>query len=42
VSPGEFYGPDGSHHVRLAVVQPTERIRLVADRLASSRASAEA
>jgi len=42
VSPGEFYGPDGSGHVRLAVVQPTERIRLVADRLASSRASAGA
>ena len=33
VSPGDFYGPDGSGHVRLAVVQPDERIELVATRL---------
>ena len=31
VSPGEFYGADG--HVRVAVVQPDERIELVAERL---------
>ncbi|MGA0218436.1 MAG: aminotransferase class I/II-fold pyridoxal phosphate-dependent enzyme [Ilumatobacteraceae bacterium] len=36
VSPGEFYGDDGASYVRVAVVQPTERIQLVADRLAGS------
>ncbi len=34
VSPGEFYGPDGARFVRVAVVQPDDRIQLVADRLA--------
>lgn len=33
VSPGEFYGPDGSGFVRLAVVQPDDRLDLVAQRL---------
>jgi aspartate/methionine/tyrosine aminotransferase len=33
VSPGEFYGPAGAAHVRIAVVQPDERIALVARRL---------
>ncbi len=33
VSPGEFYGPDGSSFVRVAVVQPDSQIQLVADRL---------
>ncbi len=33
VSPGEFYGADGSGFVRLAVVQPDERLALVARRL---------
>ena len=33
VSPGEFYGTDGAGHVRLAVVQPTERLQLAVDRL---------
>jgi succinyldiaminopimelate transaminase len=32
-SPGEFYGPAGSGHVRIAAVQPTERLHLVAERL---------
>jgi len=32
-SPGEFYGPDGAEHVRLAVVQPDEQLELVARRL---------
>ena len=36
VSPGEFYGPDGTDFVRVAVVQPDERINLVARRLAST------
>lgn len=36
VSPGEFYGPAGAHHVRIAVVQPDDRIALVAERLASA------
>jgi aspartate/methionine/tyrosine aminotransferase len=33
VSPGDFYGSAGSAYVRVAVVQPEERIALVADRL---------
>jgi len=33
VSPGEFYGPAGSGHVRVAMVQPDERLELVARRL---------
>jgi aspartate/methionine/tyrosine aminotransferase len=33
VSPGEFYGPAGADRVRIAVVQPDERIELVAARL---------
>jgi succinyldiaminopimelate transaminase len=33
VSPGDLYGPDGAAHVRIAVVQPTERLALVAERL---------
>lgn len=33
---GEFYGPAGSGHVRIAVVQPDDRIALVARRLAAA------
>ena len=33
VSPGEFYGPLGAGFVRIAVVQPDDRIDLVAERL---------
>lgn len=33
VSPGDFYGPDAGSHVRIALVQPVERIELVARRL---------
>ena len=33
VSPGEFYGPAGAGHVRIALVQPDDRIELVAQRL---------
>jgi aspartate/methionine/tyrosine aminotransferase len=33
VSPGDFYGPDGAGHVRIAVVQPDDRIDLVGRRL---------
>ncbi|MEQ1787408.1 MAG: succinyldiaminopimelate transaminase [Acidimicrobiales bacterium] len=33
VSPGEFYGPAGAGHIRVAMVQPDDRIALVADRL---------
>ncbi len=33
VSPGEFYGEQGAGFVRMAMVQPDERIRLVAKRL---------
>ena len=37
VSPGEFYGDGGRRFVRAAVVQPDDRIQLVADRLRSAR-----
>ena len=33
VSPGEFYGSATDDHVRVAVVQPDDRIELVAQRL---------
>ncbi len=33
VSPGEFYGPEGAGFVRVAVVQPDDRLELVARRL---------
>jgi aspartate/methionine/tyrosine aminotransferase len=33
VSPGEFYGPAGAGYVRVAMVQPRERLELVASRL---------
>ncbi len=36
VSPGEFYGPDGAAFVRVAVVQPDDRIQLVAERLSAA------
>jgi aspartate/methionine/tyrosine aminotransferase len=36
VSPGEFYGERGAGHVRIAVVQPDDRLELVSRRLASS------
>lgn len=36
VSPGEFYGQAGAGHVRIAMVQPDDRIELVARRLTES------
>ena len=33
VSPGEFYGPGGAGFVRVAAVQPDDRIELIAERL---------
>jgi len=33
VSPGDIYGPAGAGYVRLAMVQPLERLELVAERL---------
>lgn len=36
VSPGSLYGPGGDRFVRIAVVQPMERLRLVEERLARS------
>jgi succinyldiaminopimelate transaminase len=36
VSPGEFYGVDGTNFVRVAVVQPDDKIELVARRLAAA------
>ena len=35
VSPGEFYGPAGSSHVRLAMVRPDEQLELLRARLAA-------
>jgi succinyldiaminopimelate transaminase len=35
-SPGEAYGPLGAGYLRLAVVQPMERLKLVAERLESA------
>ena len=32
-SPGDFYGPAGSGHVRLAMVQPDDQLEVVARRL---------
>jgi aspartate/methionine/tyrosine aminotransferase len=40
VSPGDLYGPDGAAFVRVAVVQPMERLALVAERLSRLRATA--
>ena len=39
VSPGEFYGPDGADHVRIAAVQPLERLALLGERLRSTGAA---
>ncbi len=36
VSPGDFYGPGGEGYVRIAVVQPDDRIELAATRLADA------
>ncbi len=36
VSPGEFYGESGKHHVRIAVVQPDARVALAASRVGVS------
>ncbi|MFV0523802.1 MAG: aminotransferase class I/II-fold pyridoxal phosphate-dependent enzyme [Acidimicrobiales bacterium] len=33
VSPGEFYGPQGAGHVRIAVVQPDDQLALAAARV---------
>jgi aspartate/methionine/tyrosine aminotransferase len=33
VSPGDFYGAGGANNVRVAVVQPDEKIELLARRL---------
>lgn len=33
VSPGEFYGPAAADHVRIAAVQPLDRLRLAMERL---------
>ena len=33
VSPGEFYGPQGAHHFRVAAVAPDDRIEMVARRV---------
>jgi succinyldiaminopimelate transaminase len=39
-SPGELYGPTGMNYVRIAVVQPTERLQLAADRLIAAESVA--
>jgi aspartate/methionine/tyrosine aminotransferase len=40
VAPGDFYGPAGAGHVRLAMVAPEDRLELVACRLALAAAAA--
>ena len=40
VSPGDLYGPAGSGFVRVAVVQPLDRLELVGERLAGRLVSA--
>lgn len=42
VAPGDLYGTGGDAHVRIAVVQPDERIALVAERLAAAGAQSGA
>ncbi|HEY2214560.1 MAG TPA: hypothetical protein VGH31_05850, partial [Acidimicrobiales bacterium] len=37
VSPGDLYGDGGAGFVRVAVVQPMERLELVAERLLAAR-----
>jgi succinyldiaminopimelate transaminase len=37
VSPGEFYGPHGAEHFRVAAVQPDDRIELAAHRVGLGR-----
>ena len=36
VSPGDLYGEAGAGHLRVAVVQPSDRLRLVGERLAGT------
>ena len=38
VSPGDLYGAAGADHVRIALVQPLERLELAVDRLAHASA----
>jgi succinyldiaminopimelate transaminase len=38
VSPGELFGPDGARHVRVAMVQPDDRLALACTRLAAAMA----
>ena len=33
VAPGTFYGPTGSHHVRIALTAPTERVATAGERI---------
>jgi len=37
VAPGEFYGPAGREHVRVALTATDERIAAAADRLTAAR-----
>ncbi|MGA3351593.1 MAG: aminotransferase class I/II-fold pyridoxal phosphate-dependent enzyme [Acidimicrobiales bacterium] len=39
VAPGDTYGPAGTGHVRVAMVQPDQRLEIVARRLAEARVS---
>lgn len=39
VAPGEFYGPRGEHHVRVALTATDERIDAAVQRLTASPAS---
>jgi aspartate/methionine/tyrosine aminotransferase len=39
VSPGDLYGAAGAQHVRVALVQPLERLQLALDRLDAKEGS---
>jgi aspartate/methionine/tyrosine aminotransferase len=38
VAPGDLYGAPGADHVRLALVQPRDRLELALDRLVRANA----
>jgi aspartate/methionine/tyrosine aminotransferase len=38
VSPGDLYGAPGADHIRIALVQPLDRLQLALDRLDGSAA----
>ncbi|HQZ85303.1 MAG TPA: succinyldiaminopimelate transaminase, partial [Actinomycetota bacterium] len=35
VAPGDFYGPAGAEHVRIALTAPDDRVEMAASRIAA-------